>query len=306
MYRTLQVPLDGSTFAEHALPLALQIAQKANATLNVVQVHVPVASAYSGNALAVELSLDATIRDSERTYLKGVIQRLASVSPVRVTQDLLEGPVAAALSEHATGRGADLIVMATHGRRPLSRFLLGSVADKLVRQAPMPLLLVRPGDEVPDLTATLLPQHILIPLDGSKLAEQILGPATALGSLVEADYTLLRVIEPIILPDAQLAGNAVGGLNPSVLQRLEEQTQAYLDRVADGLRARSLHVKTRQIVNRPAARAILAMVREHPDYLIALATHGRGGLARLLLGSVADKVVRGSPVPVLVARPSGH
>jgi nucleotide-binding universal stress UspA family protein len=304
MYRNLLVSLDGSPFAEHALPLALEIAQRANATLQLVQVHVPVASAYSGSDLAGDLALDANVRESEQSYLKEVMQRFAGASSVRMTHALLEGPVADALCGQAAATGADLLVMATHGRGPLSRFWLGSVADKVVRQAPLPILLVRPPDGVADLTGQRLPHHILIPLDGSKLAEQILGPATELGVLVQADYTLLRVIEPIILPDARVAGNAVSGFDSSLLQRLEEQAQHQLDRVADDMRARSLSVKTRLIVNRPAARAILEEVRDHPTHLIALATHGRGGLARLLLGSVADKVVRGSPVPVLVYRPS--
>jgi nucleotide-binding universal stress UspA family protein len=305
MYRTILVPLDGSIVAEHALPLAVEIAHRAKATLHLVHVHVPVASAYSGIELTIDLSFDATVRENEQVYLERVLQQIVTASPVRVTYELLDGPVAAALCAQAVATGTDLIVMTTHGRGPLSRFWLGSIADKLVRQEPMPVLLLRPREETPDLACKPSLQHVLIPLDGSELAEEILESAIALGSLMQAHYTLLHVLEPIILPDRRFAGNAVGGFDSDLLKTLQDEAQAYLDRMAGRLRARSLQVQTRLITNRTAAPAILDEVREHPTDLIALATNGRGGLARLLLGSVADKVVRGSAVPVLVYRPPG-
>jgi nucleotide-binding universal stress UspA family protein len=147
--------------------------------------------------------------------------------------------------------------------------------------------------------------HVLIPLDGSARAEGILDPALELGRLLGADFTLLRVIEPVILPDARLGGNAVSGLNPDLLQALQSEAQAYLERIAEQLRARSARVQTRVVSNRWAAGAILEEAGAHAMYLIALATHGRGGVARLLLGSVADKVVRGASVPVLLWRSLG-
>jgi nucleotide-binding universal stress UspA family protein len=147
--------------------------------------------------------------------------------------------------------------------------------------------------------------HVLIPLDGSALAEDILEPALELGRLLESDFTLLRVIESVILPDARLGGNAVSGLDPALLLALHSEAQAYLERMAELLRARSVRVQTRVVNNRWAAGAILEEAGAHAIHLIALATRGRGGLARLLLGSVADKVVRGASVPVMLWRSPG-
>ena len=296
MYRSLLVPLDGSAFAEHALPFAASIARRAGATLRVVRVHVPVASLYSGNELVADLTLDAKIRENETAYLDGVVKRLAEIVPVPVSRILADGPVADALREQSLASAADLVVMATHGRGPLSRFWLGSVADTLVRCLPMPILLVRPQEEVPTLAAEVRLRRILIPLDGSVLAEQILGPATELGSLTQAEFTLLRVVEPFMPPPHQLLG--------PLFDQLAREAQIYVDGVAERLRGQSLRVETRVVFNRFASAAILEEAQVHVSDLIALETHGRGGLTRMLLGSVADKVVRGALTPLLLHRPS--
>ena len=302
MYRTILVPLDGSAFAEHALPLAVSIARRAGATLRLVRVHVPAATLYRNSDLAANLDLDALVRDEERPYLDHVSGRIAQVCGLRPDVALLDGRVADVLYEQGVSAGVDLVVMATHGRGPLSRVWLGSVADELVRRLPTPLLLVRPGETAPDLAHPPAMRHVLIPLDGSALAEDILEPALELGRLMQTDYTLLRVIEPVIVPDARLGGNAVSGLDPVLLQAIQSEAQDYLERVAERLRSSSVHVQARVVTNRWAAGAILEEAGSGATQLIALATHGRRGLGRLLLGSVADKVVRGASVPVLLRR----
>src|SRR5262249_29599904 len=143
MYRSVLVPLDGSTLGEQALPLALSIARRAGATLHVVHVHSPLAEYYvEGAVVAIGPSLEAHLKESRRAYLDGVVRRLADVSPVTVTPVLLEGHVAESIRVCAKSMSVDLVVMTTHGRGPLGRFWLGSVADALVRELPMPLLLV--------------------------------------------------------------------------------------------------------------------------------------------------------------------
>jgi nucleotide-binding universal stress UspA family protein len=295
MYRSLLVPLDGSAFAEHALPFAASIARRAGAALQVVHAHVPVTNLYISSELVGDLTLDATIRENEVAYLDGVVKRLAENIPVRASRTLVDGLIAGALHEQALAVGADLVVMATHGRGPLSRFWLGSVADTLVRRLPMPILLVRPQEETPNLATDVTVRRILIPLDGSDLAEQILEPATELGCLTQAEYTLIRVVEPFVPPPHQLPG--------PLFDQLAREAQTYVDGVAERLRGRSLRVETHVVMNRFAATAILDEARVHATDLIAMKTHGRGGLARLLLGSVADKVLRGALTPVLLHRP---
>jgi nucleotide-binding universal stress UspA family protein len=296
MYRKLLVPLDGSVLAEHALPIALEIARRADAAIHLIHIHVPVASA--------DPSLDTHVRANEEAYLRGVMQRFRGPASVCLTEEVLDGFVSATLAERAAAAGADLVVMTTHGRGPLTRFWLGSVADKLLRITSMPVLLLRPQDGAPGPVSKPFLRHILVPLDGSELAEQALEPAIALGALTQADYTLLRVVEPILLPDRHLAGNALRCNDSALVDQLYRGAQGYVERLADRLRARSLHVETRVSINRPAVHGILEEARTQAPQLIALATHGRSGLARLFLGSVADKVVRGSLVPVLVCRPS--
>jgi nucleotide-binding universal stress UspA family protein len=200
--------------------------------------------------------------------------------------------------------------MTTHGRGPLARFWLGSVADALVRQASVPILLVPPKGAAPDLAQTPVIRRVLIPMDGSELAEQVLEPALALGAATQTEYTLLRVVTLATPPSYDPAGGRIGGLHESLLaqlQALERQqwteAQGYLERIAGNLRTRSLTVQTRVESHEQPARAILDDAETNAVDLIAVATQGRGGVKRLLLGSVADKVVRGAATPVLVHRP---
>jgi nucleotide-binding universal stress UspA family protein len=183
---------------------------------------------------------------------------------------------------------------------------MGSVADKLVRRLPMPVVLTRPHDETLDLLEQVherAVEHVLIPLDGSALAEEILEPALELGTPMGARYTLIQAINPPVLGYAP-AAYAVG-LDEQVLAQWRAEAQAYLDEVAARLRSQG-HRVDRQIMIGPPAVAILDYARAHAVDLIALATHGRGGVARMLLGSVADKIVRGAGMPVLLRRPSAE
>jgi nucleotide-binding universal stress UspA family protein len=324
MYRSLLVPLDGSGFAEQALPVALGLALRAGATLHLVHVHTPHAPPSAledpgdradpadgtpqeapserdpaGRALR---EANSQLKEAYRSYLDGVSRRLAALATVPVLADLVEGAVGDALAEEARVRGADLIVMATHGRGPLSRFWLGSVADEMVRRSPVPVLLLRPRGAAADLAEGPVFKHVLIPLDGSALAEQVLEPALALGGLMQARYTLLRVVVPALLPGPDPTGYGLVGPDDSVLEGQQREARGYLEGVAVRLRARSGVVQTRAAVGQQPAVAILEEARALGADLIALETHGRGGLARLLLGSVADKVLRGALSPVLVHR----
>jgi nucleotide-binding universal stress UspA family protein len=315
MYRRILVPLDGSHFGEHALPLALGLARRAGAKLEVVHVYTPLATAYSEHPVWNDDTLEALLKKRHQDYLDHTAGRLAKVSPVSVSLVVLEGGVVEEICAHVEKTGVDLVVMTTHGRGPLGRFWLGSVADALARQSPVPVLLVRPGEAAPDLCREPVAQHILLPLDGSDLAEQMLGPAVELGSLADADYTLLRVIKPV-LPTLThpmafpMEGASLAQLTQETLDQLEtanerlgREAQDYLDRVAERLQARGLRIQTRVATEQQPATAVLEAAATGID-LIALETHGRRGLARLLLGSVADKVVRGSHLPVLVHHPS--
>lgn len=303
MYRSLVVPLDGSSVAEQALPLALSIARHAGAGITLVRVHVPYALMYSDSMSPGTFQVDQDAKQQERAYLDSVRERLMLESAASVSSVLLEYPIIAeALNNHLLTVRADLIVMTTHGRGPLSRFWLGSVADELIRRATTPILLV-PSHGSPVVGDWAL-RHVLIPLDGSPLAEHILEPAVAIGALMHSRYTLLRIYGPGI-------GTAVleGPYQPMVAEALkptEEQLRAeatgYLKWVTERLASRGCNVETRVMQAHHAASAILETAQELGTDLIALETHGRRGLTRMLLGSVADKVLRGASVPVLIHR----
>jgi nucleotide-binding universal stress UspA family protein len=303
MYRSLLVPLDGSAFGEQALPFALSIARRAGAAVQLVHVHVPLAPLYVESVPTFDPTLDATARDQESTYLETLVKRLAKSTSVPVTGKLLEGPVADAIHEYALGQGTDLVVLTTHGRGRVSRFWLGSVTDELVRRLPMPLLLVHPQETAPDLATEPVLKHVVIPLDGSEFAEQILTPATALGGLMQAEYTLLRVVQPMMLVGYDPSGFGLGSIPTPPLEQTQREAALYLDRVAERLRGQSLRVQTRVLTHAQPAVAILEAARAQNLGLIALETHGHRGLTRMLLGSVADKVVRGAVTPVLIHRP---
>jgi nucleotide-binding universal stress UspA family protein len=310
MYRSILVPLDGSPFGEQALPLAVGIARRSAAHLRVVHVHVPLAEVYAETWPGFESTVNPALRLRSQGYLDAVRRRLevAAGPDVEVTCALVEGTVPEALQEQVVATGADLVVMTTHGRGPLARAWLGSVADALIRRLSVPLLLARPRETAGD-AAEPPPRHVLIPLDGSPLAEDIVEPAVALGSLRDAEYTLFRVIPPMI-PWSCTGYPAAAGYEELLaeLEQLHAQDRAeagaYLDRLAVGLRERGLRVNTRVACHDQPAVAILDEAKAHPDGVVALATHGRGGLPRLFLGSVADKVLRGSNLPVLIHRAS--
>jgi nucleotide-binding universal stress UspA family protein len=301
MYRSIITPLDGSVFSEHALPLALSIARRTGAGVRLAHVHTPaMALTYPAEYAAFDATLDIQMRESERAYLDGLAQRLAASWDVPITVALLDGlPVAGVLHDDARAAGSDLVVMTTHGRTGLSRFWMGSVADALARQATIPTLLVRPREDALDLIHEQDIKHILIPLDGSRFAEQVLERTIPLGVAMQAEYTLLHAIDPLVADHTGPPYTV--GLDEALYEQIQTGAQNHLDRVAERLRAQSLRVSTRLVAGQPA-NAILTYAREHGVDLIAMATHGRGGISRMVLGSVADKVVRGACAPVLLQR----
>ncbi len=154
MYRSLLVPLAGSSFGEHALPFAVGIARRANAAVQLLHVHTPLVHA-TGIAI-LDSGSDERAKDQEWTYLDKMVRRWTIVAPeVRMSTVLLEGFPPEVLREQMIGE-TDLVVMATHGRGPASRFWMGSVADALVRTAAVPLLLLRLASNRPRLPSPLL------------------------------------------------------------------------------------------------------------------------------------------------------
>jgi nucleotide-binding universal stress UspA family protein len=307
MVRSILVPLDGSAFGEQALPLALSIARRAGTALQFVHVPVTPGRLFSESRPGLENTLGPALLQRSRIYLESVAERVAAVAEVPVTTAVLEGDVVEAVHQRVLGAGIDLVVLSTHGRGPLARALLGSVADGLVRRLSVPVVLVRPREGAAELAADVCPQRVLVCLDGSPLGEKILEPAVALGSLAQAEYVLLRVVKPPVLAAVDPTGAAIAAQLAAEVEAWYEEERAeaqkYLERLAGPLRVWPAAVDTHVLTAEQSAAAILHEARARQVGLIALETHGRGGLPRQLLGSIADKVVRGADVPVLVHRP---
>jgi nucleotide-binding universal stress UspA family protein len=305
MYRNLLIPLDGSTFGEHALPFACSIAQRHEAVMHLAHVHVLNDPIYIEGMPVIDANLHSLAREHERVYLERLRDDLRSTRELWITCANLDsdGSIAGTLAHYAEASKIDLVVMTTHGRGGLARAWLGSVADALVRCSQAPILLLRPGEEAPDLAQPPQLKRILIPLDGSELSEQIVEPALELGGPTQVEYTLLRVVEPFIIAVGYPPPVQTSRLDVKLSQEQLAEGQAYVDRVADRLRAAGYRTQARALLAERVAAAILDEARRQNADLIAMTTHGRSGLARVLLGSVADKVLRGGAVPMLLARP---
>lgn len=298
-HRTVMVPLDGSSFGEHALPLALEIARRGQARLLVVHVASFLMMAHSAD-LYLQSACYAQHEQRCREYLDGVVQRLKEVSSVPVTPTLLvEESVAQSLRGIAE-EGADLVVMATHGRGPFARFWRGSVADTLMRQLSIPLVMLRGSKEESDLTSRPAVRQVLIPLDGSSFSERVLEPLATWGALTDAEYTLVHVIDPKLVPNYESLDWS-GSVDRHLQNPPPEAVR--FRRAAEQLARRGFRVNAFVLFDKDPAQAILRIAQARGSDLIALATWGRGGLSRMFRASVADRVIRGSSVPVWVFRP---
>ena len=302
MSRPIVVPLDGSPFAEHALPRAVLLAKAANCPLDLVMVVTPtIAPRFAEHMTEAEATRHEEARKAALAYLHEVGARVTSESGLSVTGHVQMGPIADALDAHARERNARLVVLTSHGRGAIQRAWLGSVTDGLVRRTPAPILVVRPpGDAAP---ASFLGEgfrHVLIPLDGSPAARAILEPIVELLGTEGVTYTLARVLvaqRPV--PSTYLPHVAED--NRRAAEARVEAEELLATRRGE-LESRGAAVNTRVLEHPSAAQGILELSEELGADLIAMTTEGRGGVGRLLVGSVADKVIRGSPVPVLVTR----
>ena len=301
MFKRLLVPLDRSAFAEQALGHAALIARAADAEIDLVVVHTP------GALLGVNGSRwDDEEWLAEHRYVEAVADRLRSASPLRIEHAVMHGVPEQRICDRALD--ADLIVMTSHGRTGLSRAWLGSVADAVVRQSSVPVLMLRPDPTAPPRDAAARGfKHILVPVDGSALAAEALGPAIQLAQAVGARLTLFRAVYPVPLLTAYDATFPLEFRpmvpDPGATETLLSEVRADLETLAARLhQAHALDVGFDAAVDEHSADAIVHYARAHDIDCIAMTTHGRGA-SRLFIGSVADKVLRGSGLPVLLRRP---
>lgn len=302
MYRSILVPLDGSTFSEHALPIASTIAQYTGARLALAHVHAQYATTAMDGIPVLNAQLQSPGAEQEQSYLEYMRARLQGNTGLEVSLHQLDGPIVPTLVRQIAASDIDLVVMTSHGRGGLARFWLGSVADGLIRQSPAPVLVIRPEEDLPDPLFAPAFRRILIPLDGSAMSEAILEPALRLGREMASEYLLVRVVQTYPV-SAHSSLFLASEFDRKAVANLEEQARSYLESLAAPLRAEGYRVHTLVLVSSQPALAIMKQAQDSNADLITMATHARSGLPRMLIGSVTDKVLRGTDIPLLVARP---
>jgi nucleotide-binding universal stress UspA family protein len=291
VYARILVPLDGSELAEQILAHATAFADRFGATLILARVVAsagqlrvaPAAYAAAAGLPPAAAAHPRAIAEAEQMQAAAYLDQVGAwlrtrIRPVEL--DLLSGDATAALLAHAAATGADLVALTTHGRGGFGRTLLGSVADQLVEAAPCPILLLRARDARPVDPDRVHYRRVVVPLDGSGRAEQALPHARAVAVAFGADVVLLRA-----------GGDPATGV-------------PHLARIADELAGAGLRASPEHRSGDPVSA--IARRAAGPGGLVVMTTRARGGLDRLILRSVADRVVRTVSGPVLLVRAAGR
>ena len=292
-FSRILVPLDGSPIAEQILTPAASLAHSPGSSIVLVQV-VPTGASIRRMTAHPFRRSNAEARLSQQTeiadYLGGLAEDLRS-GGIEVTIDTARGEIADEIVAMGTRHRASLIAMCTHGRTGIRRLALGSVAEQVLRQSAMPLLLYRPADDAyqRDISWTKL----VVPLDGSHLSELALRQAGEIATAGDFNVELVHV-----LSDSD-SGPSSGNAPAETQDRHEMET--YLRDRADALSQQGIQVSYRLLNGDPRFQ-MEEGVQPGPNDLVVMSTHGRTGLGRMMLGSVADHLVRNSNFPVLLVR----
>lgn len=300
MYNKLLVPLDGSKTAEHVLPFVRLLARNLQVPVELLAV-VDAANMQERVSPSDGLFLDSIIEDEIRRLAK-YLQQVARNFPTGATQCRVEhGRPAEVIIAAAGGDKSTMIGMATHGRSGLQRWLMGSVAEKVLRGSSNPVLLARATEKPPDWGMAAL-KSVVVPLDGSELAERVLPPVEVLAGKCGLEVILLRVYG--VPHGAYSAGE--GFYDPTHMEQfvavLRNEASDYLERKAAELRNRGIKNVSYLVKEGFASDEIITVARHTAHNLVAMCSHGRSGVQRWALGSVTETVVRHSGDPVLIAR----
>jgi nucleotide-binding universal stress UspA family protein len=301
MYKVIMVPTDGSGFDREAIRVALRIAERCGAQVRLVRVLATgsffgASGTPEGTPIAPDLARSE--RDTALSELYSLAAECRTTSKADISVDLHAGPVNDVLQGYARRNDVDLIVISTHARSGISRLSLGSVTDSLIRHTTIPVLVVKPSSSYLNPQVREVFRRILVPLDGSTLAEQILPRLLTLARLEDAEITLLNVLVPQSYSQKEMADPSLPWWDKDFAV-----AQSYLFRTAGSLRRAGVLVTTDIVISDNIAGAIGDFASREKANLIAIATHGRGGLNRMLHGSVADAVMHSGRISMLVFKP---
>jgi nucleotide-binding universal stress UspA family protein len=302
MYSKILVPLDGSNTAENVLPLARCFARSLQIPVELLGV-VDIAEMARRHVAADPASMIRTLVDDATRRFGDYLERVAKNFPIgKVQCTVRRGNAAEAIIESAAAEKQTLIAMATHGRSGLDRWLLGSVAEKVLRAASNPTLVVRAKEKRNPVWEMASLKRVIVPLDGSELSEHILPYVEGLAKHLDLEVTLIGVNGGPLAAAGSGGGFYNTGQMNTFIARLRADTVTYLALKTEEMKQKGLNKVSFTTREGLEADEIIAMARETPDTLIAMCTHGRSGVQRWVLGSVTETVVRHSGDPVLVVR----
>lgn len=301
MFERILIPLDGSTRAEVILSQVARILQREDSEILLLRVVEPP----TGLAKARRAELRKQNRNAAQMYLHDLAQRFAETK-AKVHGRVVEGKPAEAILDAIENEGITLVALSTHGRTGLARWTLGSVSEKVARASKVPLLLVRSfrrtpqGDLEPWVPQEIPFRRILVPVDGSPTSMSVVGPAVRFAQLYGSDALILHVERPYIPPGANLPGMEVAlpVVPPPITESDEDPVTAKAAARFGQAGLKAIRLTT---VGEPASEILDLSTNRGMD-LIALGTHGRSGWARWSLGSVAERVLRSTEVPLLLVR----
>lgn len=294
MFEKILVTLDGSELAELALPYAEEFAGKMGSELILLHVVQSIDDPYSRILQPYFEKMLTNIKCNIEKYL-------SKYQPENIKLDIkiLVGHPAEQIIDYADIKGVDLIIMATHGRSGIRRWSLGSVADKVVRSAKKPVLLVRAGNPHAQISENGIFRKIVVPLDGSKASESIIPYVKELANKINSKLYLLVVEDPdfYVAPEYAVASF-------EDFQSMKSAARSYLEIISKQSGFDDKNVNEEVVVGL-AAEKIIDYAKELDADCIAMATHGRSGASRWIFGSVATKVLNEGTLPLLIVRAPG-
>ena len=300
MYKVIMAPTEGLDTERYAISVATHLAQRFDAELRLVRVEAAPIGLETLNPVAVAAAEEA-LRESRLARLRkleALGAECRGLGEIRVITALEDGAAAPTLCDYASRFKVDLIVMSSHARGGISRFALGSVADYLIRRADVPVLIVKPGVTLSGGKPGETFNRIVVPLDGSSLAEQILPQVAALASRLNATVSLLHVLTPLTYSQKEIMQPGLPWWDTDIAIADE-----YLTRAASYLTEVGLAVSKDVVLSEHIPSAILDYASRSRADLIAIASSGAGGVGRFVFGSVADEVTRKSQTSLLVFHP---
>lgn len=294
MFDKILVSLDGSELSEQALPCAEEVVSRLGSKIILLQ---------------VAESTDSGMHHVQELYINQIAQRVTETvkktrpEGVEIEPVIILGSPADEIIKYADKNDIGLVVMGTHGRSGISRWALGSVANKVVRGSKSPVMLVRSKGACPTAQKRLL-TRVLVPLDGSEIGEAALPYATEIASKLGMEMVLFECVP--LAYHLYSSGEIVSQI-PYTQQEMEPLlagAKTYLERVAEQAKAKNIKYRI-EVRSGAPAEAIVKASDELAVDLVAMSTHGRSGLSRWVFGSVAEHVLEGGSTPLLLIRAPG-